>query len=133
MVTSSQSQVLQRNNIQVLSIHGKHKQRERMATLEKFKSSGHDGPRVLLVSNVGSVGLNIAFANILVIVVCGQSTLHAPFYLSAMTFVVGRSLVCFKRSTTHRASMETTPRKARARLSLDWGEITRRALEQFVI
>lgn len=73
-MTIYQSQVLQRNNIQVLSIHGKHKQRERIATLEQFKSSGHDGPRVLLVSNVGSVGLNIAFANILVIVVCERLT-----------------------------------------------------------
>lgn len=62
-------QVLEQNDIKVLSIHGGKKQQERVALLEEFKSSGRDGPRVLLISNVGSVGLNIAFANVLIIVV----------------------------------------------------------------
>lgn len=53
----------------MLSIHGGKKQGERVAILEEFKRSGRDGTRVLLISNVGSVGLNIAFANILIIVV----------------------------------------------------------------
>lgn len=62
-------QVLKHNDIKVLSIHGGLKQPERVTMLEEFKRSGRDGARVLLISNVGSVGLNIAFANILIIVV----------------------------------------------------------------
>lgn len=61
--------MLEHNNIRVLSIEGKDSQRKRVATLEAFKNSGRDGPRVLLISSVGSLGLNIAFANILIIVV----------------------------------------------------------------
>ncbi|KAN0128350.1 P-loop containing nucleoside triphosphate hydrolase protein [Lactarius tabidus] len=60
--------VLKRRGIQALSIHGNVGLRDRRKTLEAFKQSGRDGPRVLLISNVGSVGLNIAFANILIIV-----------------------------------------------------------------
>ncbi|KAF8259606.1 hypothetical protein EI94DRAFT_1706981 [Lactarius quietus] len=37
--------------------------------LQMFKDSSQDGPCVLLLSNVGSVGLNIMFANVLIIVV----------------------------------------------------------------
>jgi hypothetical protein len=50
-------------------IEGKDTQRKRVETLQEFKRSGRDGPRVLLISSVGALGLNIAFANILVIVV----------------------------------------------------------------
>ncbi|KAH9011667.1 P-loop containing nucleoside triphosphate hydrolase protein [Lactarius pseudohatsudake] len=59
--------VFDHHKIDVLTIDGKMKQRERISTLEKFKNSGRNGPRVLLISNVGSLGLNIAFANILII------------------------------------------------------------------
>ncbi|KAF8268077.1 hypothetical protein EI94DRAFT_1700483 [Lactarius quietus] len=37
--------------------------------MKMFKDSSQDGPCVLLLLNVGSVGLNITFANVLVIVV----------------------------------------------------------------
>ncbi|KAH9019860.1 P-loop containing nucleoside triphosphate hydrolase protein [Lactarius pseudohatsudake] len=59
--------VLKHHNIDVLTIDGKMSQQERKSTLEKFKNSGRDGPRVLLISNIGSIGHNIAFANILII------------------------------------------------------------------
>ncbi|KAH9046210.1 P-loop containing nucleoside triphosphate hydrolase protein [Lactarius hengduanensis] len=51
-----------------LSIHGKVKQQDRMKRLKEFMESGRNGARVLLMSNVGTVGLNIACANILIIV-----------------------------------------------------------------
>ncbi|KAH8986189.1 P-loop containing nucleoside triphosphate hydrolase protein, partial [Lactarius hatsudake] len=60
--------VLNNNGIKTLSINGKNKQSEQVSTLKKFKESAHDGPRVLIISNVGTTGLNIAFANILIIV-----------------------------------------------------------------
>lgn len=62
-------QVLNHNNIKFIAITGEQKQGERVKNLEKFKNSGRDGPRVLVVSNVAALGLNIAFANILVILV----------------------------------------------------------------
>ncbi|KAH9008003.1 P-loop containing nucleoside triphosphate hydrolase protein, partial [Lactarius hengduanensis] len=60
--------VLKNNGIKSLSINGKNRQSERVSTLKDFKESAHDGPRVLILSNVGTIGLNIAFANILIIV-----------------------------------------------------------------
>ena len=63
-------QVLKHNGIVALTIEGKVNQRQRVERLEAFKSGGRDATRVLLISNVGSVGLNLAFANILVIIVC---------------------------------------------------------------
>jgi superfamily II DNA/RNA helicase len=62
--------VLKANGIKTLSIHGGLSQAVRSKRLEEFKSSGREGVRVLLISNVGAVGLNIAFANILIILVC---------------------------------------------------------------
>lgn len=79
---------MKHHGIEVLSIHGKHSQRQRIATLERFRSSGRDGPRVLLISNVGSVGLNIAFANILVIVV----RQYALMLATAMLIICANSL-----------------------------------------
>jgi superfamily II DNA/RNA helicase len=69
--------VLNHNNIEVLVIEGNNNQRKRMATLQEFKSSGRKGPRVLLISSVGALGLNIAFANVLIIVVCAHRILRA--------------------------------------------------------
>ena len=41
----------------------------RKKALEIFASNEEDAPRVLIVSNVGSVGLNIQFANIIIFLV----------------------------------------------------------------
>ncbi|KAH9048618.1 P-loop containing nucleoside triphosphate hydrolase protein [Lactarius deliciosus] len=60
--------VLERHGIKALSIHGKIKQQDRTKRLKEFMESGRNGARVLLMSNVGTVGLNIACANILIIV-----------------------------------------------------------------
>ena len=58
-----------------MSIHGKINHPQRVKILEDFKKGGRDDARVLLISNVGSTGLNIAFANILIIVVSGTRVL----------------------------------------------------------
>lgn len=65
----TQLQVLTHHNIKSTDIHGSVKHAQRVKILEDFKKGGSDDARVLLISNVGSVGLNIAFANILIIVV----------------------------------------------------------------
>jgi SNF2 family DNA or RNA helicase len=62
-------QVLKENGIKYVSIHGSLSQKARVDMLREFRESGRDGARVLVISNVGSVGLNIACANILIIVV----------------------------------------------------------------
>ena len=41
----------------------------RRKTVQAFATSGVDGPRVLLVSNVGGVGLNLQCANIVIFLV----------------------------------------------------------------
>jgi superfamily II DNA/RNA helicase len=61
--------VLKANGIKVVALHGKVSPKKRVQLLENFKRCDRDGARVLLMSNVGSVGLNISFAHILIIVV----------------------------------------------------------------
>ncbi|KAG2352807.1 P-loop containing nucleoside triphosphate hydrolase protein, partial [Suillus spraguei] len=62
--------VLQLREIQALQIHGKITIPARTEIITKFKDSGRDGPRVLIVSNVGLTGLNLPCASILIIVDC---------------------------------------------------------------
>ena len=61
--------VLEANGIKVVALHGKVSPKRRVQLLKDFERCGRDGARVLLISNVGSVGLNMAFAHILIIVV----------------------------------------------------------------
>jgi SNF2 family DNA or RNA helicase len=60
---------LKNNGIHSLTLHGQMSLPKRTEQLETFRHGDRDGARVLLISNVGSVGLNIACANILIIVV----------------------------------------------------------------
>ena len=69
-------QVFKHHNIKYVAIHESSRQQERITNLEAFKNSGHNGLRVLLLSSVSAIGLNIAFANILIIVVCIVSVKH---------------------------------------------------------
>jgi superfamily II DNA/RNA helicase len=57
------------HGIQVLRLHGSLSAAVKDDVLEQFKKSGVDGPRVLIVSDVGLTGLNLPCANIMVIVV----------------------------------------------------------------
>lgn len=63
------SQVLNVYGIKHLSIHGSLSLRRRSALIEKFKASDANGPRVLIISSVGTTGLNLAWANILICIV----------------------------------------------------------------
>ncbi|KIK38068.1 hypothetical protein CY34DRAFT_91603, partial [Suillus luteus UH-Slu-Lm8-n1] len=60
--------VLELNGVQTLQIHGKLSTSTRTDIISQFKSSGRDGPRVLIMSNIGLTGLNLPCANILIIV-----------------------------------------------------------------
>ena len=62
-------QVLKANGIEALTMHGSMSQKKRMELLRQFRECDRRGARVLLISNVDSVGLNIACANIVIIVV----------------------------------------------------------------
>ena len=68
-VVTDLMQVLDRNNIKVLIMHGSMSQKKPMELLREFRECDHGGAHVLLISNVGSVGLNIACVNIMIIVV----------------------------------------------------------------
>ncbi len=52
-----------------MEINGKKSMTARNTDLIAFKKAGREGPRVLILSNVGLTGLNIAEANILIILV----------------------------------------------------------------
>lgn len=69
MDNTALQQVLDIHKIKHVSISGKAPVPTRTKTLQEFRSSDRDGPRVLLLSNVGLTGLNLPCANILVIVV----------------------------------------------------------------
>ncbi|THG92497.1 hypothetical protein EW026_g8419 [Hermanssonia centrifuga] len=60
-------QVFKVNGIDCMEITGAAPMAQRTKTLSAFRASGRDGPRVLIISQVGSVGLNIEFANVLVL------------------------------------------------------------------
>jgi superfamily II DNA/RNA helicase len=64
-----QGQVLDIHGIKSLQIHGRTSQSARTAIINQFKTSGIDGPRVLVMSSVGQTGLNLPFASILTVVV----------------------------------------------------------------
>lgn len=55
--------------IKCIEIHGKMTLLKRKENLEMFKRADRNGTRVLILSGVGMVGLNIPQANILIIVV----------------------------------------------------------------
>ena len=61
--------------IKTLAIHGKVNQSTRTEIIKTFRTSGVDGPRVLLLSSVGETGLNLPCANIMVVTV---SSSHFP-------------------------------------------------------
>jgi len=50
-------------------MHGKMSFRARVNVLEQFRAGGPGSPRVLLMSGIGQVGLNMAFANVMIIAV----------------------------------------------------------------
>ena len=66
---TNEEQVLEANGIKVVTMHGGLSQQKCVDLLNQFRYCDRNGARVLLISNVGSVGLNIACANILIIVV----------------------------------------------------------------
>lgn len=68
-ILRAEEQVLEANGIKVVTMHGSMSQLKRVDLLNQFRFCDSNGARVLLISNVGSVGLNIACANILIIVV----------------------------------------------------------------
>jgi superfamily II DNA or RNA helicase len=50
-------------------MHGKIKASERAQILDRMRKGGRDDARVLVLSNIGMVGLNLPFANIMIMMV----------------------------------------------------------------
>lgn len=96
--------MLKANGVKFLEVSGNITPSERVKRLKQFRASGRDGERVLILSNVGSVGLNIACANIVIIVVRSLKLYEGA--LERRT-AVGRTLVCAERATAHWARVET--------------------------
>ncbi|EMD31654.1 hypothetical protein CERSUDRAFT_127231 [Gelatoporia subvermispora B] len=59
--------VLTLHGIRWVTINGAMTVHARQKALREFKNAGREGPRVMIMSGVGMVGMNIAFANLLVV------------------------------------------------------------------
>ena len=68
--------VLELYGIKSLLFTGLQSVTERAASLEQFKRGKQNDPRVLIVSNVGLYGLNVACANIMIVVVSDPELIH---------------------------------------------------------
>lgn len=69
LLTDLDLQVLRFYKIKYIEINGSKRTSMRSKDIEKFRTSGRNGPRVCLLSNVGTMGLNLPQANILVALV----------------------------------------------------------------
>lgn len=49
---------------------------KRATALKKFKRSKHNGPCILIVSNVGLYGLNVVCTNIMIIVISDSAVIY---------------------------------------------------------
>lgn len=61
--------VLNIHNIKFVVVNGNRSLQERQKAITAFREASADGPRVLILSNVGTAGLNLAFACIIVCLV----------------------------------------------------------------
>ncbi|PCH38799.1 hypothetical protein WOLCODRAFT_84760, partial [Wolfiporia cocos MD-104 SS10] len=61
------TEFLEAEGIKFFTYTGSNSMKVRSDTLKAFHKAGRDDPRVLIMSGAGAVGLNIAFANILII------------------------------------------------------------------
>lgn len=68
----SLKQLLDIYGVKYVSISGHNPPSTRTKIIQDFRSSGRDGARVLLLSNVGLTGLNLPCANILIVVVSSR-------------------------------------------------------------
>ena len=64
--TSVIRQALNVHGIKFVEIYGSLSQAKRIQNLQNFMTADREGPRVLIISNVGSIGLNIHKANIVI-------------------------------------------------------------------
>lgn len=62
-------QFLEWRNINWIEVTGNVPASQRTKRIKQFKDGGPDDPRVLVLSGVGLVGLNLACANILILMV----------------------------------------------------------------
>ena len=85
------TQILRLHNIDVYEMTGKMSMKARDEALKSFSAkTSRDGQRVLLMSEVGTVGLNIDCANVIIFIVCiGTLTWRALTHVSTDPTVVG--------------------------------------------
>jgi hypothetical protein len=129
--------VLSANGIKVVTMHGSMSQKKRVDLLNEFRLCNRDGARVLLISNVGSVGLNIACAHILVIVVrtrnCAEGDPRRLTTGATCIRALGRALVCAERAAADWPRLEISAAQTSSRLSPDRGEISGHLLKQHLV
>jgi Helicase conserved C-terminal domain len=76
-------QILDLHGVRYVEINGYMSPAERSAAVKTFRDAGRNGPRVLILSQVGMTGLNLPFACILVMLVCGPVTGTRRFLITS--------------------------------------------------
>lgn len=71
-ILTPQPQVLKLYGVEALEFNGSMTDKARSDSLAAFKDEKAGTPRVMLLSNVGTTGLNLDFANVLIIIVCAS-------------------------------------------------------------
>lgn len=124
--------MLEANGIKAVTMHGGMSQQKRVDLLNQFRFCDRNGARVLLISNVGSVGLNIACANILIIVVRSDDRERGSCE-KLRDCNLGRAVVSADRATAHWTRLEVSAEKTSSHLSPDRREISGHILEQHLV
>lgn len=109
-------QVLESNKIKVVTMDGGMTRQKCMEVVGEFRSSDRDGARVLLLSNVDLVGLDITCANILILVVRDRDRERGTSE-TTQGLHAGRAVVGCARAATHSADVETAAGKTSPHLS----------------
>jgi hypothetical protein len=117
---TDEEQVLESNGINLVTMHGGMSQKKRVDVLNSFRYCDRNGARVLLISNVGSVGLNIACANILIIVVRTYNLWTSSPDTTTDVLLLGRAVVGAERAAAHWTCLEISAAKKGPHLSPDW-------------
>src|SRR5258705_11777613 len=110
--------MLDAHGIQCTVMHGKMPQRARANVLDQFRTGSPGSPRVLRMSSIGQVGLNMAFANVMIIAV---SPSFCPVFWIFSDVFLGRPLVCTGGPATHRAHLAPPSTEVGTRVPTDRG------------
>lgn len=112
-------QALAVNGIKCLTMHGNLSTAKRQEVLETFQDP-ESGYQVLLMSDVGTCGLNIQAAHIIIFIVSCYKLIQHKFHTDHLSYdALGSAMVCSRLSSNHWKSPSKGTKEARLCLLLD--------------